>query len=75
MLFTSIGIHPSKLSNAGADFDGDKFNLTIVQSLESIKEILSLLDKRIGYMTVSGDWVDSLATDISSHVLKTLTGV
>jgi len=75
MLYNSMGIHPSKLGNLSADFDGDKLSLTIVQSTNAKQEIKDLLTRRLGYITVSGNWIDSLATDISSHVLKTLTGV
>jgi len=72
-IYTSMAIHHSKLGNLGADFDGDKLNLTILLTEEAKREALKLMMSRDFYVRPDGTWVNPLENKITGFVLKHIT--
>jgi hypothetical protein len=72
-IYTSMGVHHSKLENLDGDHDGDKLSLTVLLSKEAIKEAWNLMMSREFYVKPDGSWVNPIENKITGFVLKHIT--
>lgn len=62
----------NRLANAGADFDGDKMSLIVLQSTEADQEILNKLNSESLYVATNGKIAFSLNTDTVKFLMNNL---
>lgn len=72
--FDAASPHTSRLARAGADFDGDMFSFSSIMSLESEYEIQAFMKTTEAVVSPSGEFINSVKTDIVERVLYNLTG-
>lgn len=70
----SLVPHSSRLQGMGGDYDGDTGSANAVYSVESVKEVNNLLNKRRAYVGAEGNFLASCSTDTVNFVLYNLTG-
>jgi hypothetical protein len=70
---SSMSMHASHISRAGADFDGDMCSLNILYTDESIKEIEKILNSKTYYVTPDGNITYSFKTEPLEYVLGHMT--
>lgn len=66
--------HTSRLARAGADFDGDMFSFSSLMSMEAEYEIEAFMKTTEAVVSPSGEFINSIKTDIVERVLYNLTG-
>jgi hypothetical protein len=70
--FNSMSPAPSKLKNAGADFDGDKMSLIALMAEESIEEVHARLLSNTFYVGTNGKIAFSVETDTANFMMNNL---
>lgn len=69
----SMSVHPGRVPDLGADYDGDKCSLTIIMSEEAKKEIRDYLNSKEAYLNPNGSLRMGCNNPIAQLVLYNFT--
>ena len=71
--FDAMSIHPSKEGAAGADHDGDQLTANSINAKDSIAECKNLLDKRIYYISGTGNFYYDPTVETHEYLFRALS--
>ena len=72
-VFNSLSVHTSKLSQLGADYDGDMCSCNIAYFKDSVDEFKNYTNELSAYVQPDGTLLNSVENDINIFVMQCLT--